>query len=408
MMEEQTAIVCLKECGMPKHSLDNVFINGFRGLRDLKVNDLGRINILVGENNSGKTSVLEALSILCNPYEPFEWLSMVRRRDFGGLDETRVQSLRWCFFQTGELIDSDVFFQGQCDMECSGRFRSGTLHVEYEDMIGEPSPRELERLTRHRTGTGYSPDEQWRGAQISHFVESGPRPVDPSLQGSSTHSRIEPITIQVWEEDRMVGRVPRPRRPGNLPTETLTPYSYQLNTIQVRSQSRQMFLPLDTPLDERKFLLDILAEFDADIIDIGVASFRGARPAIYLNHRQLGPAPLSVFGDAIRRAVLLANTLKQLSGGGVLLIDEVETGIHVSALERVFAWMSKVASQLDVQLIATTHSLEAVDAISASMANCIDDLATYHLEQLCGKTNAKRISGELLLRIRHERGLDVR
>ena len=96
---------------MPQHSLDNVRIDGFRGLRNLALDGLGPLNILVGENNSGKTSVLEALSILCNPYEPFEWLAMVRRRDFGGLDETRIQSLRWCFRQTGELSDSEVISQ---------------------------------------------------------------------------------------------------------------------------------------------------------------------------------------------------------------------------------------------------------------------------------------------------------
>ena len=84
---------------MPRYSLDNVTINGFRGLKDLRLEGLGLINVLVGPNNCGKTSVLEALSILCNAFEPFEWVSMVRRRDFGRLDETRIQSLRWCFPQ---------------------------------------------------------------------------------------------------------------------------------------------------------------------------------------------------------------------------------------------------------------------------------------------------------------------
>ena len=82
---------------MRKDSLDNVTIDGFRGLRNLRLDELGLINILVGKNDSGKTSVLEALSILCNPLDPFEWVSMVRRRDFGQMDETRVRSLRWRF-----------------------------------------------------------------------------------------------------------------------------------------------------------------------------------------------------------------------------------------------------------------------------------------------------------------------
>src|SRR5438034_11209422 len=98
---------------MPKLSLGNVTIDGFRGLRHLRLDGLGRLNILVGENNSGKTSVLEALSILCNAFEPYEWVSMVRRRDFGRLDETRIQSLRWCFAQAGQLVHPEITFEGE-------------------------------------------------------------------------------------------------------------------------------------------------------------------------------------------------------------------------------------------------------------------------------------------------------
>ena len=48
---------------MSNYSLDSVSINGFRGLKDLRLDGLGLINVVVGKNNSGKTSVLEAISI---------------------------------------------------------------------------------------------------------------------------------------------------------------------------------------------------------------------------------------------------------------------------------------------------------------------------------------------------------
>jgi AAA15 family ATPase/GTPase len=50
-------------------NLQSITIHQFRGLRDLELKDLGRINLLVGINNSGKTSVLEALSIYCHPLD---------------------------------------------------------------------------------------------------------------------------------------------------------------------------------------------------------------------------------------------------------------------------------------------------------------------------------------------------
>ncbi len=389
---------------MHRLAFNQISIDGFRGLKNLTLDQLGPLNILVGENNSGKTSVLEAISVLCRPYDPYEWLAMVRRRDFGQLDETRVQSLRWCFSQKGELVDPDFMYEGKCDFKCNGAYPVRGIEVEYRDIIGEPSEREIERLNRQRNRTGEYADleRQWRGAQIVHNIWDESQPYDQPP---------EPMVLQIWEEDRMSGVRSRPssrRMPQDVPAEMLTPYSYQLNRMQVSSHSQQLLFPLfDEYKSGREAIVNLVREFDPDVMDINVASLRGGRPALYVSHRRLGPAPLSVFGDALRRAVLLASTIQTLAGG-VLLVDEMETGIHVSALKKVFVWLVKAASRFDVQIIATTHSLEAVDAVCDSMTDRIDDLITFNIDQTSDETKVKRIPGNLLHRLRHERGLDVR
>jgi energy-coupling factor transporter ATP-binding protein EcfA2 len=360
---------------MPKYSLDNVTINGFRGLRNLHLEGLGLINILVGRNDSGKTSVLEALSILCNPVESPEWLSMIRRRDFGELDETMVQSLRWCFPQNGQRVDPDSLFAGECTMTCDGTFPLRRLRVVYKDLVGEPESETADI-------------EPSRGVEITHFIDWA-------------DGEPQTIRLEVWEGRHAITAMVTPRGQIVL-TETVTPYSYQINRVQVRSLSR-FLIDHDSGL-----ILDLIREFDPDVQDIKIASLRGGRPAIYLNHRRLGPAPLSILGDGLRRAVLLASTLLTLKDGGVLLIDEMEAGIRVRALRRVFAWLTKVARDLGVQIVATTHSLEAVDGIIMSNKELIDDVVTFRLDQAEHETRAKRIYGDLLLRLRYESGLDVR
>jgi hypothetical protein len=378
---------------MPRYSLDNVTINGFRGLKDLRLEGLGLINVLVGPNNCGKTSVLEALSILCNAFEPFEWVSMVRRRDFGRLDETRIQSLRWCFPQSAQFADPELTFEGECRMTCDGRLPLRTLRVTHREIVGDPDPQQTQRRRRGLVTEGREAeaeeedigDIQLRhGAEITHFPDD----------------QI-PRVAQVWEDQPVHVGLPRSIRTP-VATETLTPYSYQINRVQVSSRSRHVF-------DRRRdMVLELVQSFDPEIQGVEIASFQGVRPAIYLNHRRLGPAPLSVFGDALRRAVLLASTLPTLEGGGILLIDEIETGIHVSTLQRVFQWLKRWAIELDVQIVATTHSLEAVDAVALSASDAPGFLVTYHLDQTEHETRVKRIDGELLLRLRRERGLDVR
>ena len=92
----------------------------------------------------------------------------------------------------------------------------------------------------------------------------------------------------------------------------------------------------------------------------------------------------------------------------MLLIDEAETGIHVDAMKPVFSWLIDVAREYRMQVAVTTHSLDAVDAIVASAGKKLDDLVTFHLDQTAKETKVNRIAGDLLFRLRHERGLDVR
>jgi energy-coupling factor transporter ATP-binding protein EcfA2 len=384
---------------MPELSFDSVTIDGFRGLRNFRLDDVGQINLLVGPNNSGKTSVLEALSILCNAFEPFEWVSMVRRRDFGRLDETRIQSLRWCFPQSGQPIDPDQPFEGECTMSCEGLPLVHALRVNYQEIVGDPDPQETERRKRGLIAEGN--EEQngdtegiklRRGARITHSI---------TQKFHNTPSDLIPIAAEVWEDNPVYVGLKRPYVTP-LQSDTLTPYSYQINRVQVSSQSRHVFG------EDGAMVLELVRQFDPDVRGVVIASFRGNRPAIYLDHKRLGPAPLSVFGDGLRRAVLLASTLLTLRGGGILLIDEIETGIHVSALQRVFAWLTESARNLRVRIFATTHSLEAVDAIVSAGSDGPSDIVSYHLEQTASETRVKRIEGDLLLRLRRERALDVR
>jgi len=388
---------------MTKLSFTKVEVDGFRGLRSLKLDDLGRVNIFVGDNNSGKTSVLEALSILCQPYNPSEWLSMIRRRDFGGLDENHVQSLHWCFTQATTLEDPETLIDAVCEFKCQGSFPLRELRVNYSEFSGEPNPDEVRRSYSgsrlHRSNASLV-GRIMRGAELVHvpvWSEAGESNYLPGLPAV----KESPVTLRVWE-----GIYPLRYKRSNslgLDSETLTPYSYQINRTQVRSQSKLIFQ------DVTPSMLELLQDFDVDIDGIAMASFYGDRPAIYIKHRKLGMAPLSVFGDAMRRSVLLAATLPLLKAGSILLIDEVEVGIHVTALGKVFKWLTKAARELNIQIFVTTHSLEALDAlISASTKQEKDDIVAFHLSQTTEGTQCKRFSGDLLHRLRFERGLDVR
>ncbi|GAC1477422.1 MAG: hypothetical protein NVS2B12_31740 [Ktedonobacteraceae bacterium] len=73
-------------------------IERFRGLRDLKMENLGQINLFVGNNNSGKTSVLEAASLFCDPLNWGRWYELGSQRDLPDIPSTLlIDRLIWLF-----------------------------------------------------------------------------------------------------------------------------------------------------------------------------------------------------------------------------------------------------------------------------------------------------------------------
>ena len=47
----------------------------------------------------------------------------------------------------------------------------------------------------------------------------------------------------------------------------------------------------------------------------------------------------------------------------ILLIDEIETGLHKKYYDKLFPVVFELAKKLNVQLFIATHSMEAIDAI---------------------------------------------
>jgi predicted ATPase len=158
---------------------------------------------------------------------------------------------------------------------------------------------------------------------------------------------------------------------------------------------------------QKRQILSLLKELDPRILDVQILSPKGRHPAIYIDYVSNGLLPMSAFGDGVRRAFLIALVLNSVAGG-VLLIDEIESSLHVTALGSLFSWLVKSCEELDVQLFATTHSLEAVDAMIEAESKNLDRVVGYHLEAPNGVPQVQRLDGQLLHRLRYERGLDVR
>jgi len=359
-------------------ALDRLTIRRFRGLQNLTLDDLGRVNLLVGPNNSGKTSVLEAIAIFCQPLDLRAWLDATWRREALNPDDPFFLSVEW-MFPHDRLVDGP-FVEGKISIAGLGQFRGRDLEAFYTP---------LSRIATMRT----APPEGSAGGSQNGYEQAGARvELHATVDPEDTISR----RYDLWEGDTL----PISGHPLSLPVRTITPVSHRVEPIQTE-------LSEATLAGQKHQILSLLKQLDSQIRDVLILTPKGRRPAIYIDYASNGLLPLSAFGDGVRRAFLIALVLNSVAGG-VLLIDEIESSLHVTALGSLFSWLAKSCEELDVQLFATTHSLEAVDAMIEAEVQNLDRIVGYHLDAPKGVPQAQRLDGDLLQRLRYKRGLDVR
>lgn len=360
--------------------LHELHIHQFRGLRGLKLHDLGQVNLFIGGNNSGKTSVLEAVATFARPLDPHEWLNTARRRELMLSSVPVIDSLEW-FFPHDVAGEPGNFLSGETHISGQGIFPVREVRAFFNEVHGTPPATREDAFT----------DTVRRGAELTLTAR-----VMPEADGASTTDTVSK-TFLLWEDEPLIQR--QPTVCPMLPVNTITPHAHRVERIQIQQLSETAFLDVKTTA------VALLQRFDPDVQDLEVWSRNGQRPNLYIKHKRSGLAPLSSFGDGMRRALLIA-TIIPLCRDGILLIDELETAIHTQLLPHVFRWLVQACVENNIQLFTTTHSLEAVDTILEVSDTA--DLVSYRLQQRDVATTAKRFDKELLTRLREDLGREVR
>ncbi|HRF40424.1 MAG TPA: AAA family ATPase [Saprospiraceae bacterium] len=91
------------------------------------------------------------------------------------------------------------------------------------------------------------------------------------------------------------------------------------------------------------------------------------RTLVRVSH-EAKPLPLQNFGEGVLRMMLLAVALVSAKGK-ILLIDEVEAGLHHTTMEMFWKKIFDYAQKHNVQVFATTHSHDAVKAFTYALEN---------------------------------------
>ena len=330
--------------------LKSLKIRNFRALEDFEVSRLGRVNLIVGKNNFGKSSVLEALRIYAGNAQLSLLEQIAAEHDERSLEDgvdltgnDRIGPFSDLF--TGRQYPSDGHALEIGDMQDEG----AALVVEAGYVIEHTAslPDGGYKVQRRRaSATDVDPatgDIPRRALFIRKNGRDIVRPLDPEL--------LRNVRANGIDLDKLPCSV--------IPTQ---------------------FVSLDELADawddivltpDQDILVEAMRFVTPEFKDIAFVRKEkgGGRDKSSLRSAKVrlssAAAPISLYslGDGAQRVLQLV--LKTISAkGGFLLIDEFENGLHYSVQEKVWNLIFELADRLEIQVFATTHSWDCVESFA--------------------------------------------
>jgi hypothetical protein len=331
--------------------LNNLKIKNFRIFEDLQVNKLGRVNLILGMNNSGKSTVLEALRIYAKQGHPslLQEVNSAHDENFRmpreGEDDLE---LPYQHFFPGRLFpknDDCPIYIGTIDESDYVKLEHAFYVQDIEEVEDPATSETLRRIRRRVTQKSQLFGATALSQALLVTSSKASRQAWIDLPYSVTNYRRV-----VWDEFKEI------------------PTSYV--PTQFLSLDYLASLWDDIALTgNEEFVTRALGAIDPDVAGLVFVEKRSERPA----RRDTGrtaivklssvsrPVPLNSTGDGMLRILQLVLALFPAKGG-FLLIDEFENGLHHSVQERVWELIFYLAVKLDIQVFATTHSWDCIEA----------------------------------------------
>ncbi len=334
---------------MTKPLFDNLEIRQFRAFDYIKIDQLGHINLFLGKNNVGKSTLLEALWLYANLGSPDVIRDILEGRDEPG--EIRhgntAEPTVWSLFYGHPLLE-----------RISSSIQIGR--------IGAPDSALTLSITWLRKAT-----EKEKSSDSSNgYIYGGGEPyVEIEQPSASEADGAVPALVVKYGPMRRLLRLDDAYddlcRLWNLQTRSnrdlMTPCILigpgGLEDVGLQALWEKVVLS-----DSKTDVIEAMRIIAPETEDFALLHQQTRAASIRLRVRGKDePVPIKTMGDGMNRLFGIGMALA-CAKDGILLVDEVENGIHWSALPDVWKFIVKVAKRLNVQVFATTHSNDCLRA----------------------------------------------
>lgn len=367
-------------------------VRGFRCLDDFCIEGLGRVNLLVGANNCGKTSILESVLLLSSASPSVVPGLAIRRGESRAITDpdmgrtsyaVDISQLFACHDLTSEVVVSADHCQQDAQARASDEVRLRITDAPYKTPTEGGPPLPFADASLPEVEDGVTLQACWSTAANDFAVPLTAR--GELLMRSSTvlrRARDHGSGQFIGSNGMTVARV-----------------MALLDDVVLSQDEQQVTHALNILEPRVERVASIASERDLS---------RGGPVGIFVKLKGVEKrVPIGSTGDGMWRMLGIALMLAKAKGG-VLLIDEIDSGLHYTVMERMWQMVCEQAAALSVQVFATTHSrdcYESLAAVTKAEAAPTEGVTIQRIEQ--DRKRAVAVSGDAIAVVA-ERGLEIR
>ncbi len=324
--------------------LQSLEISGFRAFSSLRIPRLGSVNLIVGKNNVGKSSVLEALQLYASNGSLSVLGRILELRDEGQIKRSRLDG------QFAQILPR--IFHKPNEKDALSSLRIGEIGDESQQLLIE-----IAKYQSKRDDEGHRIYEPLSDAIVDSngSIVSG-LSIRRNGQGSRFLVLDDRLSYRIDDDDEEIGPFHFIGANGLSDSQEVGSLWDQ---VVLKSAEKDVLssLKLIMPELERVVIIDNsnLRRNDRVRIPVGVTGDSD------------NVTPLRTFGEGMNRLFAIALSLVN-SPSGLFLIDEIESGLHYSVQPDLWRLIFDLATRLNTQVFATTHSKDCIDAFEGAAA----------------------------------------
>lgn len=322
--------------------LPSFYLEKFRIFDKLEVKQLGRINLLVGRNNVGKSAFLEAVYIYTSGADTEVFSELIQSRQEYWEPRGQDEAKKFAFSPLRHFFkDHKIPLLNESGFKLATGENASLLHIKTAAYVSEKNDKGFTRrkLTDSEEIENVSSEvevfvvaEQENHTQLL-FSEEGDFNTRKRILFSRKRSNVFSV-IQL------------------VPTQGISD-----------RKAAQLWDAINLT-DLAEVVIDGLKLIETRLLGLAFVESESPRedrlPLVKLQGQE-ERVSLKSLGDGVSRVFHIMLALVNAKDG-VLLIDEFETGLHWTVQESVWRVLFQMAARLNVQVFCTTHSRDCISA----------------------------------------------